>query len=128
MLSYDYGDRWNDRALHLCVAEVEGLPMQCWWCGDDTSSTKYVVDHVDGDKDNCLPDNLVRACNSCNRRKGAEYWGPGDMYTGLQVHTCTDRRLCAMGISECQQANARDGSVGNTRKRMKYAARRVGEP
>ena len=98
MLSYDYGDGVkNNRALHLCVAEVQGLPMKCYWCGDDTVGTKYVVDHVDGDKENNLPDNIVRSCNSCNRRKGADYWGPG-VAQDYETHTCTDRRMCCMGI------------------------------
>ena len=99
VLTYDYGDRENDRALHLCVAEVEGIDGEpCWWCGTVTAA-RYVIDHVDGDKSNNLPSNLVRACNSCNRRKGAQYWGHGPTWVG-EVHRCVDRRMCDMGVSE----------------------------
>ena len=38
---------------------------------------RVCVDHVDGDKDNCHPSNLVASCNTCNWRKGRQWWGIG---------------------------------------------------
>lgn len=110
MLTWRDGDgRPRTRALHLCVAEVERIPeYTCYWCGDTRMTTKYVIDHVDGDKGNCLPDNLVRACNSCNRLKGLDYWGPG-VAQEYVTHTCVDRRMCDL-VSDGDDANARDAA------------------
>jgi hypothetical protein len=36
-----------------------------------------VIDHVDADKSNNHPSNLVRACQKCNLVKGADWWGVG---------------------------------------------------
>ncbi len=110
MLTYQYPDGYTaNRAVHLCVAEYMGIPVTgCHWCGDTRLATEYVIDHVDGDKANNLPYNLVRACNSCNRRKGAQWWGPGYMTRTQyersaheQAHTCEDRRMCDMGVESC---------------------------
>ncbi len=110
MLTYQCPDGYTaNRAVHLCVAEYMGIPVTgCHWCGDTRLATEYVIDHVDGDKANNLPYNLVRACNSCNRRKGAQWWGPGYMTRTQyersaheQAHTCEDRRMCDMGVESC---------------------------
>lgn len=47
---------------------------QCRWCGKPlewetgtkTKGNALLVDHIDGDRMNLAPDNLVPACNSCN--------------------------------------------------------------
>jgi len=115
MMTYQYPNGYTaNRAVHLCVAEYEGIPLiGCHWCGDTRLSTEYVIDHVDGDKGNNLPYNLVRSCNSCNRLKGAQWWGPGYM-TRTQyersdhadTHTCVDRRMCDMGVSDGDEEDA----------------------
>ena len=75
--------RWGstERPVHKLAFELawgDG-PFDCWWC-DRTglSGRKLQIDHVSGDKDDCRAQNLVPSCIGCNRRKGREYWGPGD--------------------------------------------------
>lgn len=43
----------------------------CFWCGADLEWPKAVVDHLDENKANNEPSNLVVACNPCNRARGA---------------------------------------------------------
>lgn len=43
----------------------------CFWCGKSLSWDTSVVDHLDENKSNNNPDNLVVACNVCNRARGA---------------------------------------------------------
>ena len=107
MLTWRGADGWRNRELHLCVAEVEGIPTdECWWCGR-TVGVRWVVDHVDGDVENNLPYNLVRSCSGCNLHKGSNWRGHGYMtaheyaLSGQGVHVCADRRMCEMGIGAC---------------------------
>ncbi|MGP1666976.1 MAG: HNH endonuclease [Rhodanobacter sp.] len=43
----------------------------CHWCGAGLTWVEAVVDHLDEDRGNNSPDNLVVSCNDCNRARGA---------------------------------------------------------
>ena len=46
-------------------------PQTCFWCGVTLEWPKAVVDHLNEDKQDNRPENLVVACNNCNRARGA---------------------------------------------------------
>jgi HNH endonuclease len=47
-------------------------PQQCWWCGREVRWKKDLdVDHLDYDKSNNDPANLVPSCRACNIGRGA---------------------------------------------------------
>ncbi len=48
-----------------------GVCPPCYWCGANLTWSDAVIDHLDEDKKNNVPDNLVVACNTCNRARGA---------------------------------------------------------
>lgn len=59
----------NGEWLHRTIlrAVIGGEPHPCHWCNRMlTWDVDLLVDHVDGDKLNNDPHNLVPACNSCN--------------------------------------------------------------
>lgn len=72
-------------SLHRAVLFAKigpGSPHSCHWCGKNVywikadvgfdGSSYLVVDHLDGDKTNNQPGNLVPSCNGCNslRQRG----------------------------------------------------------
>jgi len=46
-------------------------PHHCYWCAAPLNWTEAVVDHLNEDKANNRPHNLVVACTNCNRARGA---------------------------------------------------------
>jgi len=46
-------------------------PQTCFWCGVTLEWPEAVVDHLNEDKQDNRPENLVVACNNCNRARGA---------------------------------------------------------
>lgn len=49
---------------------AEGCP-SCYWCGQILVWKTLVVDHLNEDKMDNRPENLVPSCNRCNRARGA---------------------------------------------------------
>jgi hypothetical protein len=49
----------------------EGQCPSCFWCAARLTWPDAVIDHLDEDKKNNEPANLVVACNPCNRARGA---------------------------------------------------------
>lgn len=43
----------------------------CFWCDEALKWANLVVDHLNEDKSDNHPDNLVAACNNCNRARGS---------------------------------------------------------
>lgn len=49
----------------------DGNCPDCYWCGTSLEWPSAVIDHLDENKENNAPTNLVVACNDCNRSRGA---------------------------------------------------------
>lgn len=72
-------DGWAYEHRIVLYEKLNGQRAPCHWCGlmlswDETypeSMTALVTDHLDGDKVNNDPDNLVPACNPCNMLRRA---------------------------------------------------------
>lgn len=58
---------------HRVVAfeDAGGVCPSCFWCGCDLDWGSAVVDHLNENKQDNRPDNLVVSCNDCNRARGA---------------------------------------------------------
>jgi len=83
----EYPENWDEIALEIkCAANFE-----CKHCGhvdDQPSGHVLTVHHIDGDKSNCDPLNLVALCQRChlhfqNMNLKAQGWlfGPPDFLT-----------------------------------------------
>lgn len=48
-----------------------GVCPGCFWCGVALDWERAVIDHLDENKENNTPSNLVVACSPCNRARGA---------------------------------------------------------
>lgn len=48
-----------------------GTEPSCFWCGKGLTWKQAVVDHLNEDKADNTPSNLVCSCNDCNRARGA---------------------------------------------------------
>lgn len=48
-----------------------GVCPGCFWCGVALDWDRAVIDHLDENKENNTPSNLVVACSPCNRARGA---------------------------------------------------------
>ena len=48
-----------------------GASPECFWCGKALAWSDVSVDHLNEVKDDNRPENLVTACNTCNRVRGA---------------------------------------------------------
>lgn len=49
----------------------EGKCPECYWCGKLLDWSNAVIDHLDENKQNNVPNNLAIACNPCNRARGS---------------------------------------------------------
>lgn len=48
-----------------------GICEPCFWCGTKLDWENCVIDHLNEDKHDNRPDNLLIACTNCNRARGA---------------------------------------------------------
>jgi hypothetical protein len=72
-LSFEpYPEEFNDHLKEL-IRERDGRV--CQFCGDGESKRKMDVHHIDYDKSNCSPSNLISLCRVCNTR--ANYYAKG---------------------------------------------------
>lgn len=63
---------WYDKEFKDSIKKIRDGKCQeptCWHTTDDFSLT---VHHIDYDKKNCHPDNLITLCHSCNGRANAD--------------------------------------------------------
>jgi HNH endonuclease len=59
---------------HRCVLyeQLGSGPQECWWCGIEVRwDNGLQVDHLDHDRSNNDPANLVPSCQACNMGRGA---------------------------------------------------------
>jgi len=74
-LSYQgYCADWNDKEIKEYILERDNYTCQnpyCW-----KTSDKIARHHIDYDKKNCIPENTITVCNSCNGRANGnrKYW------------------------------------------------------
>lgn len=54
----------------VAFAKCGGVCPACYWCCKKLEWASAVVDHLNDEKDDNRPDNLVVACNGCNRARG----------------------------------------------------------
>lgn len=78
-----YCDAWADREYKQDILERDNYQCQnldCW-----ERSKRLMPHHIDYDKKNCHPDNLITLCGSCNVRANfnRDYWQK--FYGGLSV-------------------------------------------
>ena len=127
----DAGGRVYEHRLVLWE-QVGGTDQECAWCGDTVAwfaqvrSRRLVVDHVDTNRSNNSPTNLVPACHPCNVRRTGLYkleWTHcpnGHEYTPAnQVASVRDSRKCKECRRERQrryEARKRAGLVGTAGK------------
>ncbi len=73
MREHPLSDSRGHVAEHRAVAyDVNnGICPGCFWCGCSLNWVDAVVDHLNEIKDDNRSDNLVVACNDCNRARGA---------------------------------------------------------
>ena len=69
-----YCDAWVDKEYKESIKERDNYECQnpnCW-----QTSKKLVIHHIDYNKKNCVPNNLITLCNSCNARANTyrEFW------------------------------------------------------
>lgn len=55
----------------VVYAKHDGRCPDCFWCGAKLDWEEAVVDHLNEVKSDNRPDNLLIACNPCNRARGA---------------------------------------------------------
>jgi hypothetical protein len=68
-LANDVGDVYHHRLV--AYADRHGICGPCHWCGVALDWPEAVIDHLNEDKADNRPENLVVACNDCNRGRGA---------------------------------------------------------
>lgn len=68
-LSDSNGNVYEHR--HVAYVEHKGQCPGCFWCGVELEWKTAVVDHLDEQKANNTPSNLVVSCNDCNRARGS---------------------------------------------------------
>jgi len=69
-----YCPTWNDREFKEYIYERDNNQCHNPYCYQ--TSNRMVRHHIDYDKGNCSPDNIILVCNSCNARanKHRKYW------------------------------------------------------
>lgn len=83
-----YCDAWSDKEYKDSIKERDNYECQnpdCWKTGN-----RIIIHHVDYDKQNCKPNNLITVCNSCNSRANfnRDYWK--EVYNNLMVSKCNN--------------------------------------
>lgn len=69
-----YCDAWADKEYKQSIKERDNNKCQNLLCWDN--NLFLIVHHINYDKKNCKPNNLITLCNSCNARANSnrKYW------------------------------------------------------
>jgi hypothetical protein len=64
-------DGWVYEHRHVLYEGLGPGPQECWWCGIEVKwENGLQVDHLDHDRSNNDPANLVPSCQPCNQGRG----------------------------------------------------------
>ena len=90
-----------------------GCDQQCYWCGRavgwfQQGKAKLVTDHLDGNKQNNIPANVVAACADCNKGRDQQRAGRGDQPCRI-CGTLNDRLYCSPRCSGFVAGKRRHG-------------------
>jgi hypothetical protein len=68
-----YSSEWT-KSLKISVRERDGYT--CQMCNDKQNEKTFAVHHIDYNKKNCSPDNLITLCPSCHTKTNVKrnYW------------------------------------------------------
>ena len=68
-----YSVDWT-RSLRISIRERDGYT--CQICGEKQGDNTHAVHHIDYDKNNCNPSNLITLCISCHSKTNTKrkYW------------------------------------------------------
>jgi hypothetical protein len=80
-----YCDAWLDIDYKRSIVERDGEKCMNPSCGN--FSTRLVVHHIDYNKKNCTPINLITLCNSCNGRANSKRKTWKKFYNKIIEHT-----------------------------------------
>lgn len=78
-----YCEVWTDKEFKSDIKTRDNFVCQnpdCW-----ETSNKLVIHHIDYNKKNCNPNNLITLCNSCNSRANSNRDWHKDWYTTLII-------------------------------------------
>lgn len=78
-----YCDAWKDKEYKNSIKERDNYKCQnpdCWG-----TSNRLAIHHIDYNKKNCGPDNLITLCNSCNARANHNREWHKEFYTKLML-------------------------------------------
>jgi hypothetical protein len=65
-------DKWVYEHRKILYDTLGSGPQECWWCGIEVCwESGLQVDHLDHDRSNNDPSNLVPSCQPCNQGRGA---------------------------------------------------------
>ena len=91
-LSFEpYCEVWKDKQFKADIRERDGNICQnpdCWGTSD-----KLSIHHIDYDKKNCHPDNLITVCASCNARANTNREWHTEYYKDIKNKEVTDLGL-----------------------------------
>lgn len=70
-----HNSRRGGHTTYRMVAKVKfGEQLACTRCGYNEFQCSVFIHHIDGDRENCKPDNLVPLCANCHRALHRESW------------------------------------------------------
>lgn len=95
------GHRYVHR--EVLFAKIGDGEHPCNWCGRVlTWGLDLLTDHVDGDKLNNEPSNLVPACNPCNVRRGKQAKAPSHCKRGHEFTSANTYIIPTTGSRQCR--------------------------
>jgi HNH endonuclease. len=86
-----YCDAWSDKEYKLDIKLRDNYTCQNFLC--NSKSSKLVIHHIDYNKSNCHPSNLITICNGCNAAANHSRDWHQSFYTELMKRKLGDKRI-----------------------------------